>query len=68
MQENVTFASGLSGICAMQVQTLVLILRLSGFHWQFFHSTILFQFTPVEFCLEFIGVTTNPGNSNAELN
>lgn len=63
MQENITFASGLPDICAVQV----LILRLSGFHWQFFHSNILFQFTPAEFCLEFIGVTTNPGNSNAEL-
>lgn len=67
MQENITFASGLPDICAVQAQTLVLVLRLSGFHWQFSHSNILFQFTPAEFCLEFIGPTTNPGNSNAEL-
>jgi len=49
-------------------QTLVLILGLSGFHSRFFfHSNLLFQFTPAEFCFEFIGVRTNPGNSNAKL-
>lgn len=34
--KKTAFTSGLPGICAEQVQTLVLVLRLSGFHWQFF--------------------------------
>lgn len=31
-----TFASGLPGMCAVQAQTVVLILMLSGFHLSFF--------------------------------
>lgn len=52
-----TFASGLPGMCAVQAQTLVLILTLSGFHSQFFFTqTSCFSSYQLSFVLSLQGL------------